>query len=217
VALYPHACDRFQGIERLRKEVRRVSAKRVIVREGDRLDQFYTLFDGWAFRFRLLHDGRRQILSFLLPGSAIGLPLHGSAAAGSSVQALTDMTLCVFDRAEFAAYFQSSATGLACLEAAYDRLGAAADDRLVDLGRRSALQRLARFIIEIRRLASRSGEAVADTMFFPLKRQHIADALGLTPVHVGRVLGQLLAEKIVRIHGSSMTIMDAAALAELST
>jgi CRP-like cAMP-binding protein len=106
---------------------------------------------------------------------------------------------------------------LACLEAAYDRLGAAADDRLVDLGRRSALQRLARFIIEIRRLASRSGEAVADTMFFPLKRQHIADALGLTPVHVGRVLGQLLAEKIVRIHGSSMTIMDAAALAELST
>jgi hypothetical protein len=72
------ASRELQGIERLRREVRRVKAKRIIHREREALDAVYTLFDGWAFRFRLLDDGRRQIFSFLLPGSPIGLPVYAS-------------------------------------------------------------------------------------------------------------------------------------------
>lgn len=205
-----------QGIQRLRREVRRVKAKRIIHREREALDAFYTLFDGWAFRFRLLDDGRRQILSFLLPGSPIGLPLRGSPRAHFSVQALTDVTLCVFDRAELADYLGSVSKGWSSLEACYVRLYEANDERLIDLGRRSARERIASFILELRGRLLGQGKIVNETIYFPLKRQHIADALGLTPVHVGRVLGQLVADKIIELGRDSLTVLDHRALEDLA-
>jgi CRP/FNR family transcriptional regulator len=57
---------------------------------------------------------------------------------------------------------------------------------------------------------------VNETIYFPLKRQHIADALGLTPVHVGRVLGQLVADKLIALGRDSLTVLDHGALADLA-
>ena len=205
-----------QGIERLRREVRRVKAKRIIHREREAFDAVYTLFDGWAFRFRLLDDGRRQIFSFLLPGSPIGLPLHGSSRTQFSVQALTDVTLCVFDRAELADYLGSVGSGWSSLETCYAHLCEANDERLIDLGRRSARERIASFILGLRERLRGQGRVVNETIYFPLKRQHIADALGLTPVHVGRVLGQLVAERAISLGRDSLTVLDDEALVDLA-
>jgi CRP/FNR family transcriptional regulator, anaerobic regulatory protein len=216
-ALYARAGTRDpHGIERLRRDVRRLKAKRIIHRERETPDAVYTLFEGWAFRFRLLDDGRRQILSFLLPGSAIGLPLHGSSRMKYSVQALTDVTLCAFGRAELADYLGSVGNGLSSLETCYASLCEASDERLVDLGRRTARERLGSLILDLRERLAAQGKVANETMFFPLKRQHIADTLGLTPVHVGRVLGQLVADKIISLDRDSLTVLDLPALADLS-
>lgn len=205
-----------QGIERLRRDVRRVKAKRLVYREGEPVDVVYTLHEGWAFRFRLLGDGRRQILSFLLPGSPIGLPLHASSRAHFSVQALTDVTLCGFDRGELAEYLESIGNGLSSIETCYARLCEAGDERLVDLGRRSARERVASLILDLRGRLVGPGKAANGKIHFPLKRQHIADALGLTPVHVGRVLGQLVEDKIVSLDRDSLSVLDDKALMDLS-
>jgi CRP/FNR family transcriptional regulator len=210
------ASRELQGIERLRREVRRVKAKRIIHREREALDAVYTLFDGWAFRFRLLDDGRRQILSFLLPGSPIGLPLFAPSRANFSVQALTDVTLCVFDRAELADYMGSVGNGWSSLESCYGRLCEADDERLVDLGRRSARERIASLILQIRERLATRGKIANGTIYFPLKRHHIADALGLTPVHVGRVLGQMVEDGIIALGRDSLTMLDPGALADLA-
>jgi CRP-like cAMP-binding protein len=205
-----------QGIEHLRRGVKRIKAKRIIHRDREALDAIYTLFDGWAFRFRLLDDGRRQILSFLLPGSPIGLPLHGSFRTHFSVQALTDVTLCMFDRAELANYLGSVGSGWSSLETCYARFCEASDERLIDLGRRSARERIASFILGLHERLLGRGRIANGTIYFPLKRQHIADALGLTPVHVGRVLGQMVEDKIIALGRDSLTVLDHGTLLDLA-
>jgi CRP-like cAMP-binding protein len=204
------------AIELIRRDVRQIKAKRIIHRERETLDAVYTLREGWAFRFRLLADGRRQILSFLLPGSPIGLPLYLDARTNFSVQALTDVTLCVFGRAELAAFFGSVANGPASLESCYANLCRASDERLVDLGRRNARERIASLILGLHARMQLQGQAVEGAFHFPLRRQHIADALGLTPVHVGRVLGQLAADKLIALDRDTLTVLDERSLADLA-
>jgi CRP-like cAMP-binding protein len=204
------------GIERLRKGIKRIKAKRIIHREQEALGAVYTLFEGWAFRFRLLDDGRRQILSFLLPGSPIGLPLFAPSRANFSVQALTDVTLCVFDRGELADYLGSVGNGWSSLETCYTHLCEADHERLIDLGRRDARERIASLILQIRGHLGGQGRIVNDRIYFPLRRQHIADALGLTPVHVGRVLGQMVGDKIIALGRDSLTLLDQGALQDLA-
>lgn len=205
----------FQGIARLRRDVRHLKAKRIIHRERETLDTVYTLLKGWAFRFRLLDDGRRQILSFLLPGSSIGMPLHASTRMHFSVQALTDVSLCVFDRAELAGYWASTASGWSSLEACYARLCGAGDERLIDIGRRSARERVASLILDLRRRLAGANERANETLHFPLRRQHIADALGLTPVHVGRVLRQFAVDGVISYDRDALTVLDLKALSDL--
>jgi len=73
-----------------------VQAGQGIVREGDASSTLYTLLSGWAFRYRTLSDGRRQIFNFLLPGDFIGLQHQLGQASPHGVEALTDVSLCAF-------------------------------------------------------------------------------------------------------------------------
>ena len=85
-------------IESLRKDQISGLADSSIIHEGETDPPLYTLFSGWAFRFKTLSDGRRQILNFLLPGDFIGVQQKMGDAAAHGVQALTDVVLCVFRR-----------------------------------------------------------------------------------------------------------------------
>lgn len=75
-----------------------ISAGQEIIRIGDQGFRLYTLYSGWAFRFKVLPDGRRQILNFLLPGDLIGLQAAMSEAAQHGIEALTDVELCLLPR-----------------------------------------------------------------------------------------------------------------------
>lgn len=69
-----------------------------MIHEGQTDAPLFTLLDGWAFRFKTLRDGRRQILSFLLPGDFIGVQQRTGDAAAHGVDTLTDAVFCVFQR-----------------------------------------------------------------------------------------------------------------------
>lgn len=146
------------------------------------------LCNGWAFRYFQLSNGRRQILNFLLPGDLLSAAAVFEDRSQYSAEALTEIRLSVFQRAEvqsrFAANtFFSATVAASCVDAIND-----ADELLTALGQRSAEERIAFLFLHLmQRVAARN--VIRDQRYrLPLRQQHIADAVGLTPVHVSRVI-----------------------------
>lgn len=89
--LEPDALDALKAAER---DQRRVSARREVLREGEPIRERRALLSGWACRQRILSDGRRQILGFLLPGDLIGVCHHSAPLASTTILAVTEMVTC---------------------------------------------------------------------------------------------------------------------------
>jgi len=162
-----------------------------IIRSGDESPEIYTLYSGWAFRFKMLPDGRRQILNFLLPGDLVGLQAAMFDAAQYGVEALTDVELCLLPRRKVWAFF-GEMPGLA-FDVAWlgSREEGYVDDNLTSAGRRTAAERTAALIVSLYKRAKALGLVNNDTFEFPLTQQHIADALGMSLVHTNKTLARL--------------------------
>ena len=121
------------------------------LREGARSEYLYTVLNGWAFRYKMLDDGRRQILNYALPGDMVGLQGTLMQEMEHSVEALTPLTLCVFPRSklfELYSKFPSLAFDITWLAAREEQL---IDEHLVSLGRRTALERTAYLLLHLYR------------------------------------------------------------------
>lgn len=182
-------------------------ARRDLLTEGREVSETRLMLGGWAARTRILLDGRRQLLGFLLPGDLIGRCDQPRALAFTTVVALSDVTWCVAPSLDQApglrdAYAMSGAMGEAHL------LG-----HVVRLGRLNALERTGDLFLEVHERLSLAGLVVADGFELPLTQEMLADALGLTSVHVNRMLQQLRRDGDLTWHGGRATIPDPAALA----
>ena len=91
----PVSEEELDSINQIKSEHLSVPAGAEIIRAGDAAPELYTLYSGWAFRFKTLPDGRRQILNFLLPGDLLGLQAAMFDAALHGIEALTEAQLCV--------------------------------------------------------------------------------------------------------------------------
>jgi CRP-like cAMP-binding protein len=162
-----------------------------IIRAGDDSPEIYTLYSGWAFRFKALPDGRRQILNFLLPGDLVGLQAAMFDPAQHGVEALTEVQLCLLPRRKVWALFGEmpglafDVTWLGSREERY------VDENLLSAGRRTATERTAALIVMLYKRARALGLVTGETFLFPLSQQHIADALGLSLVHTNKTLARL--------------------------
>jgi CRP-like cAMP-binding protein len=165
----------------------------------------FALCQGWALRFVQLADGRRQNLAILLPGD-LSLSALFQEEVYYSVEAVTDLRIARFARPEIKTRLLSDPKlleffGKAC--AAEQRGG---DELAVDLGRRSAEERVSRVILDLVQRITGGRIRPNYSYRFPLLQRHIADLTGLTPVHVSRVKTELrnagvlhLAKGFVRI------------------
>ena len=208
--------DDVLGLRSLRKGSSRIPAKSSIYREGEPSLEYFTIFEGWAFSYKLIPDGRRQILSFLLPGDSVSFQFMHRERLHFSEQALTDVSLCYFDRRALARYVAERPRLVQRLDRLTAGAIAAADDRLTDLGRRSAHERIAVFFLQLSRRLQQRGLVAGESFPFPVRQQHIADALGLTSVHVSRVLKDLKADGMLSIDQERLTIHDPRKLKKLS-
>ncbi|SNB62141.1 cAMP-binding domain of CRP or a regulatory subunit of cAMP-dependent protein kinases [Arboricoccus pini] len=166
----------------------------------------FTLLRGWAYRYSLLPDGRRQILNFLLPGDFIGLQAGLFDAMQHSVAALTDVTLCVFQRSElWSLYREQPSLGydLTWLAANEEAL---VDANLVAVGQRTALARIAYLIVQFHARLEGVGMSQHGRFAFPLTQQHVADALGLSLVHTNKTLRRLVKLGAVKVGGGMLAI-----------
>lgn len=200
------------GFDRIRQGKRFVEARRVVWQEGQDTGEFLTLSSGWAYRYRLTSDGRRQIIAFLIPGNAIGLRALVFQGDEPSVKTLTDAEFCVFQREVVQDFVRRHPVGTARTLRAMAQIVGSLERRLVSLGKHSASERVARLILELHMRLDSRGLTDGDSMPFPLSQEHIGDAVGLTTLHVHRVLKALKEKKIIGLEDRRLEIRDRQAL-----
>ena len=215
----PHTADELELIESLKKEQVAFRADTAVIHEGQHDGPLYTLLSGWAFRYKTLSDGRRQILNFLLPGDFIGVQQKMSDVTVHGVQTLTDVALCVFRRDSLWELHRRAPTlgfGVTWLTAHEESI---VDDTLLSVGRRSATERIATLLILLYKRAAAldvQPHVATQGVPFPLTQQHIADALGLSLVHTNKTLRRLEARGLHRIEDGRLRLLDVKALARLA-
>ena len=214
-AFLPVSEEERDTIESFRQGAREVRAGRAIIDEHRASAQLFTLYSGWAFRYKSLSDGRRQILNFLLPGDFIGLQEEFADGSTHGVEAATDVTLCVFPRERLWELFQRQPKlgyDITWLAAREEKM---VDDNLVTAGRRNAAERVAMLLMHLYRRAEGVGMAHEGWVEFPFNQQHIADALGLSLVHTNKTLRRLQRLKLHQLEDGWLRILDAKALESL--
>jgi CRP-like cAMP-binding protein len=195
-----------------------VVAPRVdIIQEDEVGGPAYTLFEGWAVRYHRLPQGSRQILDIVLPGDMIGLASALLGTVKHSVQALTPATLCVLSgRTVTELFTEHPGFALNILQTRVEE-EQRADVRLSLLGRSNAEQRIGYLMLEtFDRLRQRGMVNGGSTCPFPLQRRDIADAAGMSRVHVARTLERLREQRLATIQDGVLILLDRARLAALA-
>lgn len=202
-------------VERIKLGDRHYSAQADFIRQGEPQYDVFTLLEGWAMRYSLLGDGSRQIIDFCLPGAFIGFQPDSESPGSHSVQAITDVKVCVFPRKglmDLMSETPSMAVRLACI--AY-RDQVSVTRHLTNVGRRMSRGRVANLLMELFvRVRLRSPEATSDAIPLPLTQELIGDAIGFTSVHVNRTLRDLREENIVSLRNGTLRVLDPDRLAE---
>lgn len=191
-------------LEGLEKDLRQYSAGQVLRSIGEKNPAFYTLRSGWACSVRLLPDGQRQILEIFVDGQIMGLAEVGSDQALTELVALTDIEACPFPADSLQQVFEESSLLTQLLFMSMARDQALLMERIMNIGRRKGVERLAHFLLELK-IRKRCQE---DSMELPLNQSIIGDALGMSSVHVSRSMSSLRKLGLLRTNGSHFSIVD---------
>lgn len=175
----------------LHKRRRTFVAGRDLVHQGQSDQAAYILASGWACSYKLLEDGERQIVDFQIPGDFLGLRSVLLHVSDHSIEPVTDIEVTEVLAADLLEAFARTPRLAAAVLWAASRDEAMVVEHLVDIGRRDAAERMAHFLLELGTRLSLIGQSSRAGFDCPLTQYHLADALGLSAVHVNRVLRQL--------------------------
>lgn len=194
----------------------RVKRGEELVHEGQTGHKAYILQAGWACSFKLLPDGGRQIIGFPIPGDCIGLRSVLLRTSDHSFSALTDALVCGVEAPRMLELFNDFPRLAAAILWAASRDEAIIVEHLVSIGRRSALERTAHFFLELSERLRLVGLADDQEFPCPLNQYVIADALGLSAIHVNRVLRQLREMQLMTLQQGNVVIHNGPALKRLA-
>jgi CRP/FNR family transcriptional regulator len=194
----------------------RVEAGADILQQASSAAHFYTLYEGWSARRMTLDDGRSQITNFALPGALLGLQAALDRDMDHSVEALTDVTLCVFARSELKELFQNEP------ELSYRVVWQAAREEsflnanITAVGRLHAREKIAYLFASLHERAVRCGMVKSGgDLVIPITQQHVADAMGLSIAHTHRVLRAFAGQKLIEPNRMEITVKEPENLAEI--
>ncbi|HUN41345.1 MAG TPA: helix-turn-helix domain-containing protein [Acetobacteraceae bacterium] len=175
--------------------------------QGDTTEYCWRILSGCVRTVKLMEDGRRQVAEFLFPGDLLGLDDLGTH--DFAAEAVTDVTLRRYPRRMVESLADSHTALARRLRAMALSNLRNAHDRMVMLGRKTAVEKVASFVLEMQRRAATPGRGVVDV---PMSRTDVADHLGLTVETVCRILAHLKREGTVKLHRTGVEVMDPAAL-----
>jgi CRP/FNR family transcriptional regulator len=188
--------------------VHRIPARHTIFHHKEWSEYVPFICAGWASSSVTLADGRRQTLSFLLPGDIVSAACLLEPMSGRTVEAITEVEYRKFKRSDLKAVLFQHPDLMDRVSKIWSEERIHFDQMALDLGRRTADERIARLIVNIADRLVKRGMRHGDTMEFPLRQRHIADATGLTPVHVSKVVGEFQRAGLFEIRGRTLTIFD---------
>ena len=212
----PFSDEDLAFMERFKTGELTVAAGTTILMEGSNSPQLYTVFSGMGVRYKTLENGQRQVINFLFPGDFAGLQAGVMGEMKHTVEATTEMMLCVFRREDLWLLFRSQPgraydlTWLAAVEEHF--LG----ETIASIGQRSGIQRMAWALLRVYQRLRSVGLGRDGSVPLPFRQQDLADALGLSLVHTNKVLARLRESQLLTWRDGRLTITDTEALAKLA-
>ncbi len=211
----------FQGIpkKQLRKlqESREdqmvVPARSNIFEEGQNHNYIYTLFSGWGILYKTVsNNNKRQILRFLLPGDLIGYQTDTNGAVMHSAGTITESIFCPIPRNQLNKMLVENSSLAIRLLQMESRDMSLCQNHLMAAGRKTARESVAFVLLElyyrVQLQLKNSYEVTSNTIEFPITQEDIGDAVGLTNIHVNRVIKELMKDKLIYINKKLLTIIN---------
>jgi len=188
-----------------------------LIRQGDAPSSIFLVLDGWACHYRTLEDGRRQIVDFAIPGDLCDLNIFILDRMDHSIGALTRLRVAEIRHDDLYELVSGSAAIATALW--WQELVSRSINRewIVNVGQRRALERIAHLFCEMFLRLETVGLTHGFSSDFPLTQNDLADATGLTSVHVNRTLQQLRQMGLVVFQDRKLTIPDLAALQKIGS
>lgn len=191
-------------------------ARHDLIREGDRPGPVFVILEGWAFRYKILPTGTRQVLAFLMPGDACDLHIGLLAEMDHGIQTVNRARVSAISRREMDALLERRP---AIAKAMY--IAQLIDEGtmrawITSMGRRTSVERVAHLMCELYLRARNIGLTAENHLEVPLSQSLLADSLGMTAVHLNRVLKKLRVGGALTIQRGGITITDPLKLAQIA-
>lgn len=204
------------ALESARHDNRTLPRGRSVISEGEIIRHVYVMQKGWAIRKRVLEDGRRQIVNFLLPGDVFDLQAMIDTRADHGIETISLCEIRSIRTNEFLALMSSHPAIASAMLWATVQEESILREHIVRVGRRNAIERVAHLLFELRRRLIISGSARRDDpVSMPLSRQLIADAVGLSSVHVSRTISTMRRMGLVSTN-AMLEVLDWEALGSIA-
>ena len=205
-----------QCLEQLQSSPIEVKRGAEFVHQGETGNLAYILQSGWACSFKLLADGGRQVITFPIPGDCVGLRSILLRTADHTVAAVTDAVVSRVQIARMLEVFNEFPHLAAAILWATSRDEAMVVEHLASIGRRTALERTAHFFLELNDRLKLVGLAHDGEFSCPLNQYALGDVLGLSAIHVNRVLRVLRERELMTLKDHVVTLHNTQRLKELA-
>lgn len=200
-----------------RKNVREIAPRRDLIREGDAPRSMFMVLEGWACRYKTLPDGRRQIVALFVPGDLFDLNVYILKQMDHNVGSITTLRVAEIGRDDFERLMLEHPRVTQALF--WDELVTVSVQRewTLNVGQRTAYERIAHLLCEMIFRLRAVGLSDGSSCDFPLTQVDLADATGLTAVHVNRTLQELRRDGLIELHARKLTVPDLEALMHAGT
>lgn len=204
------------ALEKATSHPRRYVARQDLIREGDETGPMFVVLEGWACRYKILPAGTRQIMAFLMPGDACDLHIKLLDQMDHGIQAITTVSVAMVSRDQMQALMRNHPNIATAMYTAQLVDEGIMRSWIVSMGRRSASERVAHLICELYLRARTIGLTADDEFALPLSQLVLADALGMTAVHINRVLKELRLAGAMALKRGSVTILNPIKLVQIA-
>jgi len=205
-----------ETLVRFHRRRRVFPAGQALIHEGQKNQSAYILAEGWACSYKLQPDGERQIVDFQVPGDFLGLRSMLFRTTDHSVEAVTRIEASELLASDILDGFATAPRLAMAVLWAASRDEAMVVEHLVNIGRRTAESRMAHFLLELGARLKLVGVGDKTGFDCPLTQYHLADALGLSAVHVNRVLRLLREKGLVTYQRGKVSLDNRPALVDLA-
>lgn len=195
---------------------RTVAARRDLIREGDQPGPVFVVLEGWACRYKILPSGTRQILAFLMPGDSCDLHVGLLAEMDHSIQTITPAVVATIDRVRMDDIMDSHRAVAKAMYVAQLIDEGTMRAWITSMGRRASIERVAHLMCELYLRARNIGLISEARLRLPLSQLLLADAMGMTPVHLNRILKELRLSGAMSLQRGSLEITDPVKLIQIA-